>query len=298
MKMFKNWTFCPPPIHILGRRYSGSGILILSIVTAMVVALTSLSVVRLNQASYSGINNSKIMVQAQQYAESKAAIVKATKYTDLAAHGKQQIQNSNGYYTELSLSAESNYSSDIKQRTASIKIYKNDESLPRFTLDVLKTSVETQSSGVPIGTIIAWASTTVPTEGGTWLLCNGQSCSAYPKLSALVGSTVPNLNGRFLEGTTGTNVRSTKAAGLPNITGTGPKFHAELWTPSNTADHNDGAILKGASYGETAKTGTNDDNRAANYGWNFDASKANSIYGASSTVQPPSYLVRFYIKAA
>ena len=298
MRITKYSKFCPSG-DIRSSVHRGYGLLIIAIVAAMMVALISLSVTKLSQAAFSGFNSSKIMHQAQQYAESEAVILKATNYSDVKAHSKTAIQNSNGYLSEIVLSSESNYSDNIKQRTATINIYRQSEALPRYSINVVKTSVEANDSGgVPIGTIIAWASTTAPTEGGTWLLCNGQSCSAYPKLSALVGSTVPNLNGRFLEGTTGTNVRSTKAAGLPNITGTGPKFHAELWTPSNTADHNDGAILKGASYGETAKTGTNDDNRAANYGWNFDASKANSIYGASSTVQPPSYLVRFYIKAA
>ena len=288
-----------PPTDIRAGAKRGYGLLIIAIVTAMMVALISLSVTKLNQLAFNGFNNSKIVHQAQQYAEGEAAIIKATNYSDITAHNKTAIQNSNGFISEVVLSSESAYSDGIKQRTATINIYRQNESLPRYSINVLKTSAENNDSGgVPIGTIIAWISTTAPTEGGTWLLCNGQSCSAYPKLSALVGSTVPNLNGRFLEGTTGTNVRNTKNAGLPNITGTGPKFHAELWTPTNTANHNDGAILKGTSYGETAKTGTNDDNRAANYGWNFDASKSNSIYGASTTVQPHSYLVRFYIKAA
>ena len=288
-------------MDIRANAHRGYGLLIIAIVTAMMVALISLSVTKLNQSAISGFNNSKIMLQAQQYAESESAIIKATNYKNLTARSKAAIQNSNGFLSEFVLSSESNYSDDIKQRTVTINIYRQSEILPRYSLNVLKTSAETtDSGGVPVGTIIAWISTTVPAEGGTWLLCNGQSCSAYPKLSALIGSTVPNLNGRFLEGTTGTNVRSTKSAGLPNITGTGPKFNAEIWRPSRytSGNHNDGAILKGESYGEANLTGTNDDNRAANYGWNFDASKSNSIYGASTTVQPPSYLVRFYIKAA
>lgn len=282
----------------LRRGHRGFGLLIIAMVTAILVAVMSFSVTRLHQLAYQGFNNSKIMMQAQQYGDTEATIIKETNYSDLTAHSKAAIQNSNGFYSEITLSAESAYSENIKQRNVLINIYKDDEVLPRFSLSVRKTNVEEESGGgVPVGTIIAWASNNAPTEGGTWLLCNGQSCSAYPKLKALIGNAVPNLHGRFLEGTTSTNVRNTKAAGLPNITGTGPKFNLELWTPTNTANHNDGAILKGPSYGETQKTGTNDDNRAANYGWNFDASKSNAIYGASSTVQPPSYLVKFYIKA-
>lgn len=268
-------------------------------VTSVLTSAVALSLAKVSQGSIHSVKATQLATQSEQYALGQAAILKATNYDDLAAQSRQVIQNSNGYEYAVSLSGETELSTGVKQRLATVRVYRTGEALPRATLVVPKTDVEVQASGgVPIGTIIAWASNTAPTEGGTWLLCNGQSCSAYPKLVALIGSTVPSLNGRFLEGTTSTNVRNTKSAGLPNITGTGARFNLEIWTPTNTANHNTGAILKGPSYGECSKTGTNDDNRAANYGWNFDASKSNSIYGASTTVQPASYLVRYYIKAS
>ena len=271
----------------LGRK--GAGLLTVAIFTAVLVSLTAVSIVKVNQAAFSGYDNGRIILQAQQYAESEAAVLKATNYSDITSHSKTAIQNSNGYLSEIVLSSESNYSDGIKQRTATINIYRQSENLPRYSINVVKTSVEVNDSGgVPVGTIIAWISTTAPTEGGTWLLCNGQSCTAYPKLSALIGSTVPNLNGRFLEGTTGTNVRSAKDAGLPNITGyftTGSwiQYTSEL---SGAFYNNDG------SYGIGGNKG---DGRLRAY---FDASRCSSVYGKSSTVQPPSYTVRYYIKAA
>lgn len=51
--------------------------------------------------------------------------------------------------------------------------------------------------GTPIGTIIMWASETNPQDGGVWLDCNGQDCTAYPKLVAIVGNNVPDLQGLF-----------------------------------------------------------------------------------------------------
>lgn len=51
--------------------------------------------------------------------------------------------------------------------------------------------------GTPIGTIIMWASATNPLDGGVWLDCNGQDCTAYPKLAAIVGNNVPDLQGLF-----------------------------------------------------------------------------------------------------
>lgn len=85
-------------------------------------------------------------------------------------------------------------------------------------------------STAPIGTILAFGSDTIP---DTYLLCDGASLAitAYPELYKVIGTTfgsvdaehfnVPDLRGRFLEGTpssgtTGTNIK----AGLPNIVGT------------------------------------------------------------------------------
>ena len=290
MKVLKNHTFYPPPVDSLRRGHRGSGLLIIAMVTAILVAVMSFSVTKLNQLAYQGFNNSKIMLQAQQYAESEAAIIKATNYLDLTAHSKTAIQNSNGYLSEITLSAESNYSDDIKQKTVSINVYRTGEALPRYSLNVLKTSVDLMqdTGGVPIGTIIAWISTTAPTEGGTWLLCNGQSCSAYPDLKTLIGNNVPNLNARFLEGTTGTP-RTFKDAGLPNITGRLRRFtgwegdyqpEGSFYFSANNGGHSPGS----------------DDYSSPDF--SFDASRSSAIYGKSTTVQPASYTVRYYIKAA
>jgi len=58
------------------------------------------------------------------------------------------------------------------------------------------------SASVPVGTIIAWASLTLPggNDEGKWLACNGQSTDGYPDLAAIVGSTVPDYQGVFLRG--------------------------------------------------------------------------------------------------
>ena len=289
MKLAKHSTLSTPWYLIRGLK-RGNALLIVSIITAVLVALVSVSVTKLNQTAYSGINNTKIVLQAQQYAESEAAIIKATDYSDITAHGKAVIKNSNGYLSEVVLSAESNYSESIKQRVVSVNIYREGESLPRFSLDVLKTSVgvKAEPSGVPIGTIITWISTTAPTEGGTWLLCNGQSCSAYPKLSALIGSTVPNLEARFLEGTTGTP-RTFKDAGLPNITGRLRRFTG--WEGDYQPE---GAFYFSANNGSHSPG--SDDYSSPDF--SFDASRSSAVYGKSTTVQPASYTVRYYIKAA
>ena len=277
-----------PPRTRIAKMRKGAGFLMVAVITAIMVALTSLGVTKVNQAAFGGYNSSRIMLQAQQYAEAEAAVVKATAYSDLTARSKADIQNSNGYKSEITLSAESDYSTNVKQRIASVKIYKGNEATPRYSLDVLKTSADVQpsSSGVPIGTIIAWPSTSTPTEGGTWLLCNGGtfSSSIYAKLYSVLGSTtLPSLNGRFLEGTTGTP-RTTKEAGLPdhshNITVT---FR---YGKSANRSNSQAAWDMGDCFVSTQSSVTS-----------TNASASNGIYGRSSTVQPASYLVRYYIKA-
>ncbi len=73
------------------------------------------------------------------------------------------------------------------------------------------TKVEVKAKGVssiPVGTIISWPVAQNPADfqntDGTynWLECNGQSFDAtvYPELFAVVGPTVPDLQGLFLRG--------------------------------------------------------------------------------------------------
>ncbi|WP_430735326.1 phage tail protein [Halodesulfovibrio aestuarii] len=76
-------------------------------------------------------------------------------------------------------------------------------------------------SGVPIGGVIPWPSSTPPKN---YLECNGQSFSAatYPKLQAVLGSTaVPNYQNEFLRGAgAGRTVGSKQGDAIRNIKGT------------------------------------------------------------------------------
>ena len=168
-----------------------------------------------------------------------------------------------------------------------------------YSLNVLKTSASLGlvANDAPVGTIIAWVSSTAPNEGGTWLLCNGGtfSSSTYPKLYSVLGkTTLPSLNGRFLEGTTGTP-GSTKSAGLPNITGSLKSTNAY----NQLTDMEEWSVSCGGAFSPYYASSYEIRNRSSDtmlMGFDFDASKSNSIYGASTTVQPASYLVRYYNK--
>ncbi|WP_417571717.1 phage tail protein [Phascolarctobacterium faecium] len=230
-------------------------------------------------------------MQAYQYAESKADIVKVTKYNSLTAQNKKDIADSN-YQDEVLLSSESSVD-DHKERTVTVNVYLKSETLPRASLKLIRSSVE-KSTGVPIGTILAWPSHTLPADGGIWLLCNGQSTAGYPQLSAIVGSNVPDYRGVFLRGYGsqtsthyGTVTHSSAALGelqgdaIRNITGS--------WDNGINTWSSDGAF-----YGIKNWSNENSDYRLGWRGY-LDASR---VVPTANENRPINKSVNWIIKAA
>ena len=128
-----------------------------------------------------------------------------------------------------------------------------------------------------------------------FLLCNGAAISrtTYADLYAVIGTkfgtgngsttfNLPDMRGKVAQGANG-NLGTVLAAGLPNITG-----NVTLYTQVISAG---GAFAQGSG-----------GNRAdGNYGadhvrFDFNASRSSSIYGNSSTVQPPAITLNCFIK--
>lgn len=151
------------------------------------------------------------------------------------------------------------------------------------------------------GMVASFAGTTAP-EG--WLVCDGSAVSRtdYADLFAQIGSTygdgdgsvtfnLPDLSDCFIQGgTSGT----THSAGLPNVTGSGYDSIAvgDAATFTNTAS--------GALYCGNAKNASRVRYDGSGFEYacaiSFDASRSNSIYGNSTTVQPKSVEMLFCIK--
>lgn len=150
--------------------------------------MLSVGTAKLTQAAINSTSTNKITLQAQQYAASKADIVKATKYDELAAQNKTVISNSDGFYDEVSVSAESEYpgNSNISQRECIIRVYKDSEALPRSSLKLMRYSVSTEASSVPQGSIIPWYGDKANIPDG-FALCDGTKGT-------------PDLRDRFLVG--------------------------------------------------------------------------------------------------
>ena len=155
---------------------------------------------------------------------------------------------------------------------------------------------------IPTGIVQAFAGSTTPTG---WLLCDGSAVSRtdYADLYAVIGDTygagdgtttfnLPNLVDKFVEGsaTSGT----VKSAGLPNITA------SHTLRPSNGAvslmGNQNGAFTISTGDGSTWAINTTTVTSKASEKVNFDASLSSSVYGNSTTVQPPAVTMRYIIK--
>ena len=152
--------------------------------------------------------------------------------------------------------------------------------------------LQCSDSFIPIGTIISFQSTKIPAG---FLICDGSSLKRdeYKDLFNVIGTTygqpssttfsLPNLQNRVLWGKDSSkSVGQTLAAGLPNITG----------YLRGTDSVGSGAFT--SSLGARRPGGGGQSDSQGNY-W-LDASRCSSIYGKSSTVQPPAMVTYFLIK--
>ena len=154
------------------------------------------------------------------------------------------------------------------------------------------------ASSVPTGVVQAFAGSTTP-QG--WLLCDGSAVSRtdYAALYAVIGTTygagdgsttfnLPNLVDKFVEGSA--TAGTVKSAGLPNIVaGT---ITTQDWGGVET--QMTGAWVETTH--EKKATNVGSGNSSDEFVFTFDASHSNSIYGKSSTVQPPALTMRYIIK--
>ena len=115
-------------------------------------------------------------------------------------------------------------------------------------------------------------------------------------LSLLFGTWTLVSSGRVLQGADANHSAGTSiSAGLPNITG-------EASVAAST--YSGGSILYSTTGSFTATTISGNSNKLASGQWanvprlKFNASDSNSIYGNSTTVQPPAYVVNIWERTA
>ena len=128
-----------------------------------------------------------------------------------------------------------------------------------------------------------------------WLLCNGAAVSrtTYADLYAVIGTkfgtgdgsttfNLPDMRGKVAWGANG-NLGSVLAAGLPGLIGQ-INIGALLNLASGVFNRTDVAVNRAGTDRTDSST------------LHFDASRSNSIYGNSTTVQPPAIALNCFIK--
>lgn len=165
---------------------------------------------------------------------------------------------------------------------------------------------------VPVGTIISYTSTIAPTG---FLICDGSEVSknTYSDLYKVVGDKfgtatdttkfkLPDLRDKFVQGAND-NVGTSKNAGLPNISGkvgylksaNEGNYYQGINTSNGCFNQSTNVITSPPAATTQFNGGT--DSEGATGLIRFNASDSNSIYGNSSTVQPPSVCLTYIIKA-
>ena len=124
-------------------------------------------------------------------------------------------------------------------------------------------------------------------------------------LAAIKGTWTLVSSGKVLQGADSNHTAGTSiAAGLPNITGYSAwavnGFCDQGWSSQGSAYNNSSGALyatkDGGAYAVIGSTGS--DLGSANTRVNIDASRSSSIYGNSTTVQPPAYVVNIWERTA
>ena len=162
----------------------------------------------------------------------------------------------------------------------------------------LNATIKDTGGAVPVGAIIEYMGQGSVPSG--YLLCNGANVSrtTYANLFKAIGTkfgtgdgsttfTLPNGNGRYMQGTTG-KPGSAISAGLPNISG----WAAWPWMGQNNNGDYSGCFY----YSQHGTQANNNGAYSGLTGLGFSANRFNSIYSGSSTVLPSSYSCQYLIK--
>ena len=175
--------------------------LIIAFVFCIITSIASLSMAQMSTGLFTSVRINAQNIQANEYAQTKAGLLRAKAYNDLTGQNKQAIASTD-YSDQVRILEESgDTDSLLRYKKIAVDVFYRKETTPLVTLKLTRSIWST--SGCPIGTIIAWPNSYLPSDGGTWLSCSGNlfDKKVYPELAAILGSNkTPNCRGRYLRG--------------------------------------------------------------------------------------------------
>lgn len=278
--------------------FADGGLLVQMLIYCMIAGVITTSLVTLQSSQYSALTTGRIELEAQQWADIRANVVRAIGFDEIQSQPRKPIDGSNFVWEdEVIVGAEQVIAPDHKQKIVTVKIYKSGDNVEKFALKVPLSSQG--SSSVPVGTVIAWPLSSDPTgaEKGKWLECNGQPVdpTKYPKLAALMNTT-PNYAGVFLRGFGSQNSNHYgsvlhQSANLGELQGdTIRNITGSFMADTNSAYFSNGAFF----YNHTGLNGDNGGYADEIALYSFDASR---VVPTAEENRPINKAVRWLIKA-
>lgn len=306
----------------------GAEILIMALFTFLLVVLIGYSLARLQGTTFSSLFSSQATMQVQHHAKTKMDYLIYRGYNNLAPQSKTDIAGSS-FKDAVFLGVVVTDSEGISRRLVTVSVYKDDEVIPRASLEqvfysndanlyvrnddspttgislgykdnkiVAKVNgVEKDLGGVPKGTVISWYGNPADLPTG-WAICNGSNGT-------------PDLRDRFIVGAGSTYaLGNTGGADSVKLSGTqiGKHFHRFGYNKSS----NGGMWPRSTDYSSipeyppnTVATKWNGSGGGNWWGWDNGSSSyllTNLVtsYGVATAAQEshenrPPYYVLYYI---
>ena len=247
-----------------------------------------LKINKLTQAQYNGAT-----INPQELYMVTDGVILSSDVTAALGYTPYDSSNPSGYTSNIGTVTSVNNTSPDGSGNVSISV---GDTLPSqtgqvgkyLTTDGSSTSWATPPGGTALGDIY---------PVGAIYITTAATC---PLASLISGSTWTLVSsGMVLQGADANHAAGTTiSAGLPNITGTFvPKGNGPCYMD---VDSSATGALKMSTTTANAKTfsGTSTNHTAVTGGVAFNASLSNNIYGGSSTVQPPAFVVNIFERTA
>lgn len=288
----KNFSYkvIPPRFE---HKFRGSGLLVMALVGAAVVGVTSLSLAKANSIAINAMGSNKVALQAQQYAAAKGELIRATKYSDLTAQSKTNIGNT-GFQDEVVVAAEADVDATTKKKEVTIRVYKTGEATPRSSIVVTRYNKSLDNS-IPSGTVLTWYGALGNIPSG-FVICDGSNGT-------------PDLRNRFVVGA-GSDYTVGDTGGMASITlntsqlpshnhgisidGNGDHYHATMG--ENDANSPFGIYAWGSYCG--SRGGIDWDNnlhKTSTNGWHSHSASIGNTGGNQAHENRPPYYALYYI---
>ena len=139
-----------PPVSDNSGQVKGYSFLVVCLVVMALLTGAAINLARFQQSVLASSSSNITALQAYEYAESKADIIKLTKYDELTAQAKKDLAESN-YQDEVLVSEETDNDS-YKEREVTVNVYVKGEIRPRATLKLIRSTAANDSAGCEVRT--------------------------------------------------------------------------------------------------------------------------------------------------